>query len=131
MHTSRPMYPVTRPSRAMVTAPCAATAGSAGRPCSANHSQPHRHLPTSGWLTWLRRVAMSTTEAKEELSVMRHHPLGPGGQWKTGQRVPWTDQWIDQYGTVTHHEEGGTFPPCIGRKGECAYRRPAEAAATA
>jgi hypothetical protein len=43
--------------------------------------------------------------------------------WKTGQRVPMTGSWVDQHGMVTYHEEHTTFPPCIGRKGECAYRR--------
>lgn len=49
-------------------------------------------------------------------------PLGPDGLWKTGQRVPFTGIWIDQFGASSHHEEGGTFPTCIGRKRECAYR---------
>jgi hypothetical protein len=43
--------------------------------------------------------------------------------WKTGQRVPVTGKWVDQHGTETSHVANGTFPPCIGRKGECAYRR--------
>lgn len=49
-------------------------------------------------------------------------PLGPDGAWKTGQRVPNSGIWIDQYGVRTHHQLGATFPPCIDRKGECAYR---------
>ncbi|MFB7949713.1 hypothetical protein ACFC6L_32940 [Kitasatospora phosalacinea] len=49
-------------------------------------------------------------------------PLGPNGTWKTGQRVPATGHYQDQYGRVSHHEEADTFPPCIDRKGECAYR---------
>lgn len=52
----------------------------------------------------------------------RHTPLGPRGTWKTGQRVPFTGSWRDQHGVVTTHHAGSTFPPCIGRKGECAYR---------
>jgi hypothetical protein len=44
------------------------------------------------------------------------------GQWKTGQRVSVTDHYVDQHGFVSHHEAHCTFPPCIGRKGECAYR---------
>lgn len=51
-----------------------------------------------------------------------HRPLGPSGEWKTGQRVPTTGNYADQYGLVTWHEQGGTFPPCIDRKGECAWR---------
>lgn len=51
-------------------------------------------------------------------------PKGPDGAWKTGQRVPWTGYWTDQYGRTTHHAAGATFPPCIDRKGECAFRRP-------
>lgn len=43
--------------------------------------------------------------------------------WKTGQRVPVTSDYKDQYGFVSHHTVHGTFPPCIGRKGECAYRK--------
>lgn len=61
-----------------------------------------------------------------------HRPKGPHGTWKTGQRVPSTGFYRDQYGTVTHHDAGTTFPPCLGRKGECAFRRPVRpAAATA
>lgn len=52
----------------------------------------------------------------------KHAPLGPDGRWKTGQRVPETGNYVDQYGVVTHHEVGATFPPCLDRKGECAYR---------
>ena len=55
---------------------------------------------------------------------MSSHPLGRGGTWKTGQRVPYTGYWRDQYGVVTHHEVHGTFTPCLNRKGECAYRLP-------
>lgn len=54
----------------------------------------------------------------------RHAPKGPGGQWKTGQRVPFTSDYVDQYGVISNHERGCTFPPCIGRKGECAFRLP-------
>jgi hypothetical protein len=50
-------------------------------------------------------------------------PKGHDGSWKTGQRVPVDGSWVDQYGVTTTHYAGGTFPPCIGRKGECAYRR--------
>lgn len=51
-----------------------------------------------------------------------HWPKGPDDSWKTGQRVPYTGHWIDQYGSVSHFTVGSTFPPCIDRKGECAYR---------
>lgn len=62
----------------------------------------------------------------------RHFPLGPDGAWKTGQRVPFTGLWADQYGTVSHHEVPATFPPCIDRPNECAFRHLVEqAAATA
>jgi hypothetical protein len=61
----------------------------------------------------------------------RHRPKGPNGSWKTGQRVPQTQFYVDQHGEVSHHTMGSTFPPCIGRKGECAYRTPYRAAATA
>lgn len=60
-----------------------------------------------------------------------NRPLGPGGTWKTGQRVPQAGHYTDQYGVVTTHYEGGTFPPCVGRKGECAFRRLAQAIRTA
>lgn len=60
-----------------------------------------------------------------------HVPLGPGDTWKTGQRVPFAGDWADQYGDVTRFEDGHTFPPCIGRKGECAYRFLVQPAATA
>lgn len=52
----------------------------------------------------------------------RHLPKGPSGTWKTGQRVPTSGTWADQYGTVYHFTQGSTFPPCIDRKGECANR---------
>ena len=51
-----------------------------------------------------------------------HQPKGPDGAWKTGQRVPFDGFWHDQYGEVAHFFAGRTFPPCIDRKGECAYR---------
>lgn len=56
-------------------------------------------------------------------------PKGRDGTWKTGQRVPVDGFYVDQYGTTTYHEKGATFPPCIGRKGECAYRRRLQVAA--
>jgi len=67
------------------------------------------------------------------MDISSHRPLGPDGSWKTGQRVPVTGTWHDQYGDVTHFAAGHTFPPCIGRKGECAFRHMVEetAAATA
>ncbi len=43
--------------------------------------------------------------------------------FKTGMRVPEDGNYADQYGVVSYHEAHRTFPPCIGRKGECAYRR--------
>jgi len=43
-------------------------------------------------------------------------------EWKTGQRVPVRGWYRDQYGYLSFHEAHHTFPPCIGRKGECAYR---------
>lgn len=53
----------------------------------------------------------------------KHQPKGPGGTWKTGQRVPEDGYWADQYGAVYRFGAGSTFPPCIDRKGECAFRR--------
>ena len=53
---------------------------------------------------------------------MAHTPKGPKGSWKTGQRVPADGMYVDQYGFTSWHERNSTFPPCIGRKGECAYR---------
>lgn len=62
--------------------------------------------------------------------MSRHHvPKGPNGTWKTGQRVPETGSWVDQYGDVYRFEAGHTFPPCIDRKGECAFRTLLTAAA--
>lgn len=58
------------------------------------------------------------------MSNYKHNPLGPGGTWKTGQRVPSGGPWVDQYGEIDNFVSGTTFPPCIGRKGECAYRNP-------
>lgn len=62
-----------------------------------------------------------------------HRPLGPDESWKTGQRVPWTGYWADQFGDVSWFIAGHTFPPCIDRKNECAFRVHIEnpAAATA
>lgn len=60
-----------------------------------------------------------------------HVPQGPDGTWKTGQRVPFAGNWADQYGAVTFHDVNSTFPPCIDRKGECAYRYLVEAVAAA
>lgn len=59
--------------------------------------------------------------------MYKHEPLGPNGTWKTGQRVPSTGLYVDQHNVVTTHEAGATFPPCIGRKGEAAYRLSYEA----
>jgi hypothetical protein len=50
-------------------------------------------------------------------------PLGPGGTWKTGQRVPESGFWVDQHRFICWFDEHTTFPPCVGRKGECAYRK--------
>ena len=43
-------------------------------------------------------------------------------RWKTGQRVPMSGWYVDQYGYTTYHAAHRTFPPCIGRKGQCAFR---------
>lgn len=43
--------------------------------------------------------------------------------FKTGERVLVTGNYVDQYGVSSFHEQYRTFPPCIGRKGECAFRR--------
>lgn len=56
------------------------------------------------------------------MSGFRRGPLGPNGTWKTGQRCPATGIWRDQYGQVIEMHVHDTFPPCIGREGECAYR---------
>jgi hypothetical protein len=42
--------------------------------------------------------------------------------WKTGQRVPVTGIYRDQHGYQSVHQQYGTFPPCIDRQGECAWR---------
>ncbi len=62
---------------------------------------------------------------------MKRRPLGPNGSYKTGQRVPVTGSWADQYGQLATFYAGTTFPPCIGRKGECAFRRLIKVARTA
>lgn len=51
-----------------------------------------------------------------------HRPLGREGKWKTGQRAPMAGFWKDQYGSTAYFEKGATFPPCIDRKGTCAFR---------
>jgi hypothetical protein len=58
-------------------------------------------------------------------------PKGPDGAWTTGQRVPFTGRWSDQHGYVSFHEKGATFPPCIDRKGEKAFRHLIEQAVAA
>lgn len=63
--------------------------------------------------------------------MSKFQPLGPGGTFKTGQRVPVGGLWRDQYGDVIMIEQGNTFPPCIDRKGECAYRSLISAVAAA
>lgn len=67
----------------------------------------------------------------KEREMLKHFPQGPDGAWKTGQRVPFDGKWADQYGLITFHERGATFPPCIDRKGVCAYRYLVEAVAAA
>jgi hypothetical protein len=62
-----------------------------------------------------------------------NQPLGPNGEWKTGQRVPENGDYVDQFGLVTCHEQGRTFPPALDRKSTCAYRlrvEPSQTAAT-
>lgn len=62
-------------------------------------------------------------EKERRKAMMNHHlPKGPDGAWKTGQRVPFSGYWADQHGDVTRFIAGRTFPPCIDRKGECAFR---------
>ena len=66
--------------------------------------------------------------------MSNHRPLGPRGSWKTGQRVPATGLYVDQYGVFSRHEAWSTFPPTVGggrKGGEVAYRRLIKAAATA
>lgn len=65
------------------------------------------------------------------MTPRKHHPRGPGGTWKTGQRVPRAGYWADQYRVIAWFDAGSTFPPCIGRKGECAFRSRVKVAGTA
>lgn len=66
------------------------------------------------------------------MAARYYRPLGPGGTWKTGQRVPETGNWVDQHGQMNHFDEGTTFPPCVSWKGgDVAYRQLVKAAATA
>lgn len=60
---------------------------------------------------------MGTRHARRPDLVVDDHT------YKTGMRVPVSGNYADQYGVVTHHERYRTFPPCVDRKGECAYRR--------
>lgn len=133
-----PMYPVGRPSHAMVTAPWTAASGAAAPPTRRNHSEPHSQRAGASVVRRSRAAARSRTTTNnlqsqgELMNTNRLRALGPDGTFKTGQRVPFADQWVDQYHVITTHEAGGTFPPCIGRKGECAFRRPwVQTAATA
>lgn len=45
-----------------------------------------------------------------------HRPIGPNDSWKTGQRVPVSGQWADQYGSVHSFEQGTTFPRALIEK---------------
>lgn len=65
------------------------------------------------------------------MKTHRHKPKGPGDTWKTGQRVPEPGLWADQYGDVVRFSQGATFPPCLDRKGECAFRHIVEPAVAA
>lgn len=56
------------------------------------------------------------------LKKARNRPLGPNRTFKTGQRCPARGNWRDQYGQIILIDVHDTFPPCVGRKGECAYR---------
>lgn len=44
-----------------------------------------------------------------------HRPLGPGGTWKQGQRVPATGWWKNQLGQVAMLDAKSTFPPPFGK----------------
>lgn len=54
--------------------------------------------------------------------MSKPRPKGPNGTYTTSQRVPWTGTYVDQYGGLSYHKKGGTFPPCPGRQGGPAYR---------
>ena len=69
-------------------------------------------------------LTLRVRSREEPLEMAHHRPKGPDGSWKSGQRVPESGPYVDQHGFVSYHETSGTFPPCIGREGECAYRRP-------
>lgn len=63
---------------------------------------------------------------------MTARPLGPGGTYKTGQRVPKTGYWRDQTGQVNFFEKHSTFPPVVSHDGgPVAFRTFIRAAATA
>lgn len=78
-----------------------------------------------------RLSLVGSARKSKERKMLKHFPQGPDGAWKTGQRVPFDGKWADQYGLVSFHERGATFPPCIDRKAECAYRYLVEAVAAA
>jgi hypothetical protein len=78
--------------------------------------------------TWRSRNLPSDSARRERKEVMTiRHPkkedlvIDPS-IYKTGNRVPVDGKYVDQHGVVSVHEAHRTFPPCIGRKGECAYR---------
>lgn len=124
---SDPAYPVIDFSAFSVTAPST----------SSNHAEPHAHTMLASPARSACHCDMSTTvmfasvrptwaivpRGDKEIAVFKRPPLGPNGSFKTGQRVPATGNWKDQYNQVAHFDEGTTFPPCIGRKGECAFRQ--------
>lgn len=93
----------------------------------------HRLTRADGRRERLGRPTADPTSERggENRMTVRREPLGAGGTWKTGQRVAQTGWYRDQHNVVSHHDKGATFPPCIGRKGECAFRHLIKAAATA
>ena len=68
------------------------------------------------------------------MSSKKARPKGPGGEWKTGQRVPADGVYVDQDGVTSMHYEHDSFPPTFKTAwragGECAYRVLVTVAAT-
>jgi hypothetical protein len=94
-------------------------------PSNSNQALPHGHTAIS-WpcepVGLLRSRSLFISEPWEEVVKTQLGNVAQSDVYKTGKRVPFRGHYVDQYGVVTRHEAHRTFPPCIGRKSECAFR---------
>ena len=135
MQSGSPAYPVGAPSADRVTAPGVEDR----RSTRWNHCEPHcPQAATSACgssTRALRRadksmtVKMAVPSTSRKRHQMNRTPKGPNGTFKTGQRVPLTGVYVDQYEVTSYHMAGGTFLRASGgrasaRTGGCSERLP-------